>query len=84
METQPFYILFNGIDILHILLNRIRIVVPQIAFAVVFFCRGKIQAYGFRMPDVKVSVWFRRKPGMHSVSIFMALQILIDNIMNKI
>ena len=60
-EAEPSDILFDCLDILRILLHRIRIVKTQVAPAAILFGQSKIEADRFCVPKVQVSVRLRRK-----------------------
>ena len=59
-------------DIFHILLDRIRVVIAQIALAAVLGRRRKVQADRLRVPDMQIAVRLRREPRVdRPVAVFM-------------
>ena len=84
VEAQPLYIFHDRFHIFGIFLQRIRIVKSQIAQTVIFLCRRKIETDGFRVPDVKITVRFRRKTRLYRSVIEIILQIFFDNTVDKV
>ena len=63
---------------------RIGIVIAQIASPLVLLGDPKIQTDRLRMPDVQISIGFRRKARRHPPPPLLILQILFDNPPDKI
>jgi hypothetical protein len=62
--SEPFNIFFDRLDIFDLFLGRVGIIESQIAKAPEFLCDSKIEADGFGMSYMQVTIRFRRKPGM--------------------
>ena len=77
-------ILFDCTDIFYIFLDRIGIVIAQVAHTAVLLGGSEIDANRLSMPDVQVAVRFRWKTGIYLVAVLLRFQILINNAMNKI
>jgi hypothetical protein len=44
----------------------------------------EIEADGFGVSDMKATVWFRWKAGMHSILVFIRLQVFRNNLSDKV
>jgi len=43
----------------------------------VLLSQAEVQAYGLGMPDVKITVRFRRESGVHAAVVFLAANVLL-------
>ena len=85
MEAKPLHILQNGIHILDLFLCRVRIIEADIRLPVILLSNAKIETDALHMPDVKVSIRFRRKTRQHPIiRIDMICNIFIDFCFDKI
>ena len=85
LETEPFHVFQNGIDVLHLFFGRIRIVKTDIRLPVIFLPQTEIEANALHVPDVQIAVRFRRKTRQHpSVCIDAVFDITIDFRFDKI
>ncbi len=75
-EAQPADVLFNGVDVLDVLLGGVRVVEAEVALAAEFFGDAEVEADRFRVPDVQVAVGLGRKAGHHFAAVFARLLIL--------
>ena len=82
--TQPFDIFFDGVHIFQIFFYRIGIVEAQVANTSIFLCNAEIQADGFGMSDMQVSVGFGWKTGLYSSLIFAFRQIFFHHCFNEV
>ena len=83
-KAQPFYILLDGIHILHIFLDRICVIKAEIAQAVVLLCQAEIQADGLGMANMKIAIWLWWKTGMNAFAVTTIFQVVIYFILDKI
>ena len=84
LESQPLYILLYGINIFDILLRGIRVIKTQVAFSLVLGCQPEVQAYRSRMPDMQVSIRFRREPRMYPTAVLSLGQLLFNNLFDEV
>ena len=75
--------LFDGYNKFFLFLGRVGIIETQSARPIVICCKTKIEADGFCMSYMEITIRFRRKPGMNASAIFICLQVFIDNIADK-
>ncbi|MNJ47072.1 hypothetical protein D3C77_422180 [compost metagenome] len=83
IKAQPFHVFFNRIDVLHVLLDGIRIVKTKMGAAPKLVCNREIDPDRLGMPDMQITVRLWRKAGNNFLH-FAALQILGNNIFNKV
>ena len=83
-ESQPPDVLLNRVDVLRVLLRRIRVVKTQVAKPRILFRRAKVQADRLRMTDVEIAVRFGRKARMHALGMLAALPVLVDDVVDEI
>ncbi len=84
MKSQPFNVFHDGIYILHIFLLGVGIVEAEVTDAAVILGNAEIDANSLGMTDVQVAVRFRRKTGLYAPVVLSLLQIVFDNLFNKI
>ena len=84
LEAQPSDIFFDGVHILHVFLDRVGVVIPQVASAVVLLRCHEVQADGLGVTNVQVAVRLRRESCQHLVSVLAVFQILVNDIVDKI
>ena len=63
VEPEPAHVLDDRVDVLLLLLDRVRVVEPEVAAAAEFVGDPEVQADGLRVPDVEVAVGLGREPG---------------------
>ena len=66
-DTNPTKEDDEYVNIFIIFFCRICIIKTKVTFAIIFFCNSKIQANGFGMTNMKISIGFWRKTRMHSI-----------------
>ncbi len=84
IEPEPPYVIHDGIDVLHFFFPGIGIVEPEIAKPAEFSRKSEIQAYGFGVPDMQITIGFRRKSGEDLPHGFSAFQVIGNDVANKI
>ncbi len=84
IKAQPLHILLDGFLEFDRFLDRIRVVKPKIAKAVVLGCHAKVQANRLRMADVQISVGLGRETRMHTSPVPVRLQVLGDPCSNEV
>ena len=84
LKAQPAYILHDRLDIFGLFLDGVGIVETEVAFAVIFLCQAKVEAYRFGMTDVEVAVGLGRKTGVYLPVVFPVADIFFDDRLNKI
>src|SRR5208283_919540 len=84
VEPEPANVIHDGIDVFQFLFPGIGIIEPEIAKPPEFGCKSEIEAYGFSVPDVQITVWFGRKSGQDLSRVFSALHIIGDYVANKV
>jgi hypothetical protein len=84
IKAKPPDVCFDGIDIFNTFLSGICVVKSEMTFTFVFIGKAEIQANGFCMADMEVSIWLRRE-SRHNVSAKpIRLNIFIDEMSYKI
>ena len=83
-KAEPLDVLLDGVDVLRVLLRRVRVVKAQVAKAAVRFGQAEIQADGFCMPHMKVPVRLRWEARMDALRVFPVLQVFLDRILYEI
>ena len=61
IRAKPLYVRLNRIDKFDLFFRRIRVIKAQVEGSAIFLCKPRIQQYGFRMSDMQITVWLRRK-----------------------
>ena len=84
IEAQPFHRIEYGIDIFRILFNRISIVETHMANTAIVPCQAEIQANGFSMTDVQVTIRLRRKARRDFAGVFVDAIVFVDDVAQKI
>ena len=84
MESEPFYIFLDCIDILYIFFYRVRVVETKVTNSVVTFCNTEIQTDCFGVSYMQIAVWFGRETGLYTSAIFTFCQVFFNICFNKI
>ncbi len=84
VEAQPSHIADDRLHILHALPARVRVVHPKIAGAPVLGGDPEIEADGFGVPDMGISVRFGRKAGGHTSLMLVGSEVFLDDVSDKI
>src|SRR2546430_5040392 len=84
LEAQPLHVLHDGVNVFCFFFRRISIVETQIALAAKLGRQSEIEAYGFGVTDVQVTVWFRGKSGLYTAFMFATFKVLDNDVSNKI
>ena len=83
LKSHPADIFHDGIHILRIFLSGIRIVKAQIASAAVLGRSPKVNADGFDMTDMHISIGLWREP-RHHLGVYALRQIFVNFSFDKI
>src|SRR5262245_10345362 len=83
LKAQPVHVAFDRLDILDIFFAWIGIIEAQVALAAELRRQAKVEADRFRVADMKVTVRLRRKPRVHAAPILALLEILGDDVADK-
>ena len=84
IEPEPPHILLDGIHVFHPFLARIGVIKPQVAKASVILGEAEVEADRLCMSDVQVAIRFRRKSRVHATTVFIRLQVLLDDGANEV
>src|SRR5205823_11220115 len=84
IEAQPPNIVDNGVDVLGFFLGWIRIVKSQVGLAAKLRSQAKVQADGFGMSNVEITIGFGRKAGMDASCELIGLEVFADDLANEI
>src|SRR5258706_124806 len=76
--------LFDGIDILYVLLRRVGIVEPEVAESPELPRQTEIDANRLCVPDVKIAVRFRGKAHTDAPGELVRAQIILDDLLDEI
>ena len=83
-EAEPADVLLDGVDVLRILLRRIRVIEAQVAETVVVLCQAEVQADRLRMADVQVAIRLRREARVDALRVLAVLEVFFDHVLNEI
>ena len=83
VETQPVHVLLDRLDVLDVLLGRVRVVEAQVADAAELARDAEVEADRFGVADVQVAVRLRRKTGAHR-PVLAALQVVDDYLADEV
>jgi hypothetical protein len=83
VEAEPAHVIFDGVDVLLLLLDRIGIVEPQVTAAAEFLRHAEIQANGLGVANVQVTVRLRRKT-RDDGTVPSCIQVALDDVANEI
>ena len=83
-EAEPMDVLLDGVDVLRILLRRIRIVEAQVAKAMIVLSQAEVQANGLCVTNMEIAIRLRWKARMNALRVFAILQVILNRILNKI
>src|SRR5262249_6234372 len=84
VETEPFHVLHDGLDVFGLLLLRIGVVEAQIGLATELRREAEVQADRFRMTDMQVAVRLGWKAGVYAALILTGFQVLENDFANGI
>ena len=84
IKTQPANIVDNGINVLGFFLGGIRIVKAQIGLAAKLRGQAKVQADGFSMSNVEITIGFGWKAGMDASCELIGFEVFADDLANEI
>ena len=78
LKTQPAHVVLYGLGVFLVFLFRVGVVEAQVAFALIILRQTEVQADGFGMADMQISVRFGRK-ARDDAAVLAAGQIGIDD-----
>ena len=84
MESKPFYIFLDCIDIFCIFFYRVRVVETKVTNSVITFCNTEIQTDCFGVSYMQITVWFRWKTSLYASAILSFCQVFFNICFNKI
>ena len=82
--AQPARVGDDRVDVLLLFLLGIGVVEAQVGLAAKLLRQSEVQADGFGMADVQIAVGFGRKAGVNAALIFVGLQIVEDDVADKV
>lgn len=66
LESEPLDVALDRIDVLHVLLDGVRVVEAQVASSAVFLRQAEVDADALGVPDMQVAVRFGRETGLYA------------------
>ena len=84
IKTQPGHTVTNRIDIFLRLFLGIGVIKTQMTDTCIIMRNTKIQANTLGMPDMQITIGFRRETGLHTPIPFTGAIIFINNVANEI
>ena len=84
VESQPPNVFLDCVDVFFALLARIGVVEAQKRPAAILLSNAEIETNRLRVPDVQKTIRFRRKSCHHFAVVFAALDVVTDDLTNKI
>ena len=82
-KAQPAHVALDAADIFLVFLDRVGIVVAQVALAAVFNGRAKVEANRFGMPDMQVAVGLGRETRDHMIHTPVG-EVIVDDFLNEV
>src|SRR5262249_35245474 len=79
LETQPLDVFPDRVDVLDVFFGRVRVVKAEVADTAPLLGDAEVQADGLRVSDVKIAVWFRRKPRRRASMVLPGREILVHD-----
>src|SRR5450830_1272747 len=83
-ESEPSNVRLDGVDVLDVLLRRVRVVEPEVAGAAVLPRDAEVQADRLGMADVEIAVGLGRKARGDTPAVPARGQVLGDDGANEI
>ena len=84
VKSEPTDILLDRLHVLQFLFGRVGVIKSHIADAAVIGGETKVEADGFGMPDMKISIRFRRKSRVNATAVFAGFKIVFNDSSDKI
>ena len=84
LEAQPADVVLNRVDVFDVFFRRVRVVKPQVASAVVFFCQPEVQTDRFGVPDVQIAIRLGRESRVDSTVVFSLGEIFLDDLFDEV
>jgi len=84
VEPQPFDVRLDGVDVFHVFLAGVGVVETEVAEPVVVLGDPEVEADGFGVADVEITVRFGREAGVHAPGITAAGVVTVDDLPDKI
>ena len=84
LESEPLDVFLDGFHVFHVFFGGVCVIETQVAYASVFLRDAEVEADGLGVPDVQVSVRFRRKTCLHFSSVLSFLQVFFYNLFDEI
>ena len=81
--AEPLNVATDGCVEVCLFFSRIGVVQSEVATPREFLRKAEIQNDGFRVTEMEVAVWFRRKPG-HNKAMPASDQIICDDIADEV
>ena len=83
VEAQPAHIRLDGVDVLLLLLDRVRVVESQMASAAEIRRETEVEADGLGVADVQIAVGFGRETG-HDLRMAATPQVVGDDLADEV
>ena len=83
VESQPFNVLHDCINIFHVFFCGVCVIEAQIAYSVVLLRHSEVHADGLCMTYVKIAVRFGREACLHFSSVLALFKVIYYNLLNK-
>ena len=84
IEAEPADVVDDGIDVLGLLFTRIGVIEAQVGLAAELGRQTEVQANGFGVADVEITVWLRREARVDPSLVLVGLQVVENDIANEI
>ena len=82
VESKPLQILFDGLDVLLVLFDRVGVVETKVTAPVELSCHAEVQADRLGVADVQIAIGLRRKP-RHDFTDQAAIDIASNHVANE-
>ena len=78
LVAKPLDVLFDGIDVLHVLLGGVGVVEAQVAHTAMLGGDAEVEADGLGVADVKVTVRLWGEAGLYPTAVFAVSEVFFN------
>ena len=83
LETEPFDIILNALDIFRILFDWVGVVKTEVTDTVIFLGQSEVDGNGLGMSDVQLPIGLWWETGLHPTAVFAFCQVIDHFLLNK-
>ena len=83
LESQPFDIVLNALDIFRILLDRVGVVKTEVTDTIVFLGQSEVDGNGLGMSDMQITIGLWWETRLHPTTVLAFCQVIDHFLLNK-